>query len=108
MSIGPGTSMAPSSLDPASGSLVVRLLTALALCSTLAGTCTAHDFSRSESRVEIHGREVRVALSLNLLELSGVDTNADGVISYDELDRAIDGIYAQIKLHYVLAEILGQ
>jgi HupE / UreJ protein len=99
----PAMSMAPISRDPPRGNLVVTLIATLAVCSTLAGTCAAHDFSRSESRVEIHGREVQVALSLNLRELGNVDTSADGVISYDELDRSIDGIYAQLKQHYILA-----
>ncbi len=68
------------------------------------GTGSAHDMSRSESRVEVQGREVRVALRLNLLEFKNVDTNGDGIISYDELDDAIDRIYAQVKQHYILGD----
>jgi hypothetical protein len=108
MLIGPGMSMAPSSHHPARGNPIFRIAITLLLCSTVADTCAAHDFSRSESRVEIHGREAQVALNLNLLELGSVDANGDGVISYDELDRAIDGIYAKIKQHYILGEVLGQ
>jgi hypothetical protein len=96
--------MPPWTLERVPGSLVFRVFVSLLFCSSLAGICTAHDFSRSESRVEVHGREVRVALSLNLLELADVDTNGDGAISYDELDRAIDGIYSHIKQHYILAD----
>ena len=95
--------MAPSSHHPARGNRVFTPVVTLILYSSLAGTCAAHDFSRSESRVEIHGREAQVALNLNLLELGNVDANGDGVISYDELDRAIDGIYGKIKQHYILA-----
>jgi HupE/UreJ protein len=68
------------------------------------GTGSAHDMSRSESRVDVHGREARVALRFNLLELRDVDTNGDGAISYDELDAAIDRIYAQIKQHYIVGD----
>ncbi len=73
-----------------------------ALWLTLVLVASAHDMPRSESRVEVHGREVRVALKLNLLELGGVDANGDGGISYDELEGAIDRIYPQIKNHYVV------
>lgn len=58
--------------------------------------------SRSESRVDVRGREVRVDLRFNLLELSNVDTNGDGAVSYDELDVAIERIYAHIKQHYIV------
>ena len=41
--------------------------------------------------------EVRVALKLNLLEMGNVDTNGDGVVSWDELDASIAGIYEKIR-----------
>lgn len=62
----------------------------------------AHEFSQSESTLEIDGSMVRVRLSLNLLELKGVDANGDGRVLYDELDRAIEGVFASIKTHYSL------
>jgi HupE/UreJ protein len=96
--------MIPNSPGPARGGLVRSFVMTLALCLSLAGIGVAHDMSRSESRVEVHGREVRVTLRLNLLELRNVDTNGDGVISYDELDSAIERIYAQIKQHYVIGD----
>ena len=60
--------------------------------------------SHSESRVEVRGREVRVALKLNLLEMGNVDTNGDGAVSWDELDASIAGIYEKIRQHYILGD----
>lgn len=77
-----------------------RIVTLIALLH-LSGTVGAHDFSRSESKLEIRGREVRVLLSLDLLE-STVDVNQDARVSYEELDAAIERIYAGIKTHYLL------
>ena len=62
----------------------------------------AHDFSQSESTLTIDGPTVTVRLRLNLLELPGVDANANGVVSYEELDAAIERIFASVKEHYVL------
>jgi hypothetical protein len=89
---------------PARGDLFLRAAVAFVLSSDFAGTGLAHDMARSESRVEVDGREVRVALRLNLLELGKIDTNGDGVVSYDELDAAIDRVYTQIKQHYIVAD----
>jgi hydrogenase/urease accessory protein HupE len=58
--------------------------------------------SRSESRIDINGREVRVEFKLNLLELGYVDKRGTGFISYDELDDSIVRIYSDVKQHYVL------
>src|ERR1700683_4943990 len=44
-----------------------------------AGMGFAHDVSRSDSRVEIQGREVRVTLTLNVKELQGSATPFEAV-----------------------------
>jgi HupE / UreJ protein len=74
----------------------------LVLCCAFSGSVSAHEISQSESRIEVHGHEVRVAFRLNLLELGYVDTNGNGFISYDELDNSIGRVYAEVKQHYVL------
>ena len=50
---------------------------------------SGHDVSQSDSKIEIHGKDVTVSLRLNLLERPYVDVNGDGYISYDELDQSI-------------------
>lgn len=44
----------------------------VALLFALAATASAHDVSRSDSKIEIQGKEVRVALTLNPAELKNV------------------------------------
>jgi hypothetical protein len=65
-------------------------------------TLSAHDFSQSESALEIGGRTVRARIRVNLLEIAGVDANLDGRVSYEELDRAIERVFAALKEHYLL------
>jgi hypothetical protein len=82
---------------------VIRLLAIVCvLFPAFATGASGHDVSQSESKIEVHGRDVTVSLRLNLLELPYVDLNGDGFISYDELDHSIDRIYADIKQHYTL------
>lgn len=78
------------------------LIVALVGCFLFSAAAGAHDISQSESRIEVHGREVRVSFRLNLLELGYVDVNGDGIVSNDELDNAIARVYADIKQHYFL------
>jgi hypothetical protein len=80
----------------------LRLIIGLVFGFVFSAAARAHDVPRSESRVQVHGREAQVVLRLNLLELGYVDLNGDNLISYDEMDRAIDRIYADVKQHYVL------
>jgi hypothetical protein len=75
------------------------LVLALGLCSVTSG---AHDFSQSESLVEVSARTVRARIRVNLLEIAGVDANLDQRVSYEELDRAIERVYAAIADHYLL------
>lgn len=87
---------------PGHSASFARLIMTLLLCCAFSGSVSAHDISQSESRLEVHGHEVRVAFRLNLLELGYVDANGNGFISYDELDNSIDRVYTDIKRHYVL------
>src|SRR5471032_3268083 len=82
-----------------------KRVVAISLCavSLLAVRTGAHDFPRSESTVTVRGHEVHARLSLDLLELGGVDTSGDGVVSYTELDAQMDRIYAIIKQHFLVA-----
>jgi hypothetical protein len=80
-----------------------RLVGGTLAVAALTVVTSAHDFSASESVLEIDGATVRSRLSINLLELPGVDSNGDGRISYDELDNAIERVFGAIKEHYVLA-----
>src|SRR2546422_634208 len=75
---------------------------AFAVSLACIGTAGGHDISRSESLIEVHGREVDVVLRLDLLALRYVDANGDDRVSYDELDNAIDRIYADVRRHYIL------
>jgi hypothetical protein len=74
------------------------VLLVVATCATV----YAHDFSQSESTLTIDGSAVRVQLSLNLLDLPYVDSNGNGVVSYEELDATIERVFAAVKTHYVL------
>jgi hypothetical protein len=81
--------------------LRARILASMMFFVCVAGA-SGHDVSQSESKVDVQGREVKVLLRLNLLELGYVDSNRDGRVSSDELDAAIDCIYADVKEHYIL------
>lgn len=81
--------------------LAALTISVFCLCS-LYQPAYAHDLSRSESRIDINGREVRVEFKLNLLELGYVDKKGSGFISYDELDDSIARIYSDVKQHYIL------
>jgi hypothetical protein len=63
---------------------------------------SAHDFSQSESVVTTDGPMVKVRISLNLLELPDVDTSRNGVVSYEELDAAIERVFDVVRTHYVV------
>jgi hypothetical protein len=81
------------------GCLLVVCLTAAALIATGA---EAHEFSQSESTIEFDGATIRLRFSLNLLELKDVDANGDQRVSYDEIDRSIERVFAAVKEHYTL------
>ncbi len=63
-----------------------------------AGSACAHDLSRSDSKVEIQGREVRVILTLNVKELA-VPVISSGPL---DLDREIGGIFEAVQQHYFI------
>jgi hypothetical protein len=78
---------------------VIRLLL---LVIGFSAILAAHDFSQSESTLTLDGPTVNVQLRLNLLDFPGVDANGNGVVSYEELDAAIERVFAAVKEHYVL------
>ena len=77
-------------------------IAAIAWCAASGAGARAHDFPRSESMVTVRGPDVHARVSLDLIELGGVDTNGDGAVSYSELDEQIDRIYALVKQHFVI------
>jgi hypothetical protein len=81
---------------------VFAVLMALAWCLCCDRAADAHDIPRSESQIDVQGRNAQVTLKINLLELNYVDANGDGLISYDELDKVIDRVYAEIRKNYIL------
>jgi HupE / UreJ protein len=96
------TGLSEVSFPAGDTSIYVHLLIVLLLASVFAAAACAHDMPRSESQIEVAGREVHVVLKLNLLELGYVDTDRNGIISYDELDNSIERIYRDIKQHFII------
>ena len=88
--------------------IFARLVTAFA--GLLAGVpfLQAHDVARTESRVEVHGREVLVALTLNLTDLRDPVINfpGSGRLTIAELDGVIGKIFDSVQRHYVLRAVL--
>ena len=64
----------------------------------------AHDVSRSQSRLEVVGAEIHGSITLDLSEFPNVDVNHDSVISYEELEPAIERIYAALKGHFFVGD----
>jgi len=77
---------------------------ALLVCLVFAANATvvAHDVSQSISQVTVEGRAIRVRLSLDGIELRYLDMNGDDRLSFAELDRVIDRVYADVTRHYVV------
>ena len=75
---------------------------ALTLAAFLATPLAAHDLYRSESRLEVRGREVRASFTFNLLDFPGVDQNGDKLVTDEEFNAAFDRVYAAILSHYSL------
>ena len=78
-----------------------RFLVAVAAALIAVGA-EAHEFSQSDSTLEFDGAAIRVRFRINLLEVKEVDANGDGRVSYDELDRSIERVFAAIKDHYTI------
>jgi hypothetical protein len=59
----------------------------------------AHDLGQSESIFEPRGNAVAATVTVDLLGFTGVDDDANGRVSYDELDTSIADVFAQLKTH---------
>ena len=73
-----------------------------ALLCSLCALAQAHDLYRSESRLEIRGREVTATFTLNLLDFQGVDKNKDKRVTQEEFAPEAERIYASLDEHYIL------
>ena len=62
----------------------------------------AHDLYRSESRLEVRGREVHAAFTFNLLDFPGVAQSGEKRVTQHEFDAAFERVYAAILQHYSL------
>jgi hypothetical protein len=66
---------------------------------------SAHEFSRSTARISAEGRTVRTVLTIGATDLHQgppVDRDGDGVASVEEIDAAIEPVFAAVKTHYRL------
>lgn len=63
---------------------------------------SAHDLARSESRLDVQGSEIHCSLIVDLLEFPNVDSDGNGRIGYDELDRSIASVFASVKEHLIV------
>jgi hypothetical protein len=68
----------------------------VSLAVILAGPALAHDVSRSDSKVEIQGREVRVAITLNVKELQNPVVPSEPL----DLDKEIGRLFSVVQQHY--------
>ena len=91
----------PDRLNTKRRAVITWIVVAIMLCCSPTSIC-AHDVPRSESRMNVHGREVRVEFRLDLLELGYVDSKGTGFVSTDELDTSINRIYQDFKQHFVI------
>lgn len=80
----------------------MRLSGALAIVLVCAASAFAHPMSNSLSRLEVDGREVRALLTIDLLELGGVDRDGNALIGISELDAAIESVYGRLRQHYIV------
>src|SRR5579871_200422 len=69
---------------------------AVLLTLLIAAPAFAHDISRSDSKIEIQGREVRATVTLNLKELQNPSIPLDSF----QLDRDIGRVYDALRFHY--------
>ena len=80
---------------------------AAALAAAVTASLSAHDLATSESTLRVNGREVAGTLVLDLLPIAGADANGNGVVTYEELDQSIAGVFAAVKEHYLVTAFQG-
>jgi hydrogenase/urease accessory protein HupE len=68
----------------------------------LSSAAHAHDLYRSESQLQVHGRQVDTTFTFNLLDFPGVDADNDKRVSEREFADALPGVTAAILKDYSL------
>jgi hypothetical protein len=90
---------------PRAARTATAVLVSVWFVSAGAIAASAHEFSRSTSRISVEGRTVRASLTIGATDLHqgpAVDLNGDGFASIEEIDAAIEPVFAAIKTHYRL------
>jgi hydrogenase/urease accessory protein HupE len=82
---------------------ILALACVVALTAPVQEVAFAHAFSSSTSRTTVRGSGVNVVFTTNLIDHHAgpaIDSNGDGWLSVDEVDDAIEQIYAGIKENF--------
>lgn len=87
--------------DDAEARVRVALWVATMMLATV-NVVHGHPMSHSLSRLAVEGPDVRVTLTIDLLELQGIDRNADARIDFEELDASIERVYPLLRNHFAV------
>lgn len=74
----------------------------LALLLAFCALAPAHDILRTEAKVQVNGRQVRVSFTINLFELADPVVPGNPRATVQQLDQTIGKIFDSIQRHYIL------
>lgn len=72
----------------------------VAILAAASGRPAAHELSQSLSRLTVEGSDVRAVVTIDGLELQALDVNGDERITFEELERVIEPLYADFTRNF--------